>query len=52
MRTFSRQATLTHKGTRAEKCILVCDLCGERLEIDVESGEQRCPVCEIPEPEE
>jgi rubrerythrin len=52
MRTFSRLATMPQKGARTEKRVLVCDLCGERLEIDTESGEQRCPVCEMPELEE
>lgn len=24
----------------------ICPLCGERLEVDAESGEAYCPVCE------
>ncbi len=49
MRTFSRLAAAPLKGTRVERRVLVCDICGERLEIDRESGERRCPVCDIPE---
>jgi hypothetical protein len=52
MGTYSRLAAVPHRGTGIEKRMNVCDLCGERLEIDVESGEQRCPVCEANGPEE
>ena len=27
----------------------ICELCGEKLEIDPETGEGHCPVCENPE---
>ena len=27
----------------------ICEICGGELEIDPESGEGRCPVCEDPE---
>ncbi len=27
----------------------VCELCGEELEVDGESGECRCPACDNPE---
>ncbi|KAF0221554.1 MAG: hypothetical protein FD174_323 [Geobacteraceae bacterium] len=27
----------------------ICEVCGEELEIDPESGEGHCPVCENPE---
>ena len=26
-----------------------CEVCGSRLEMDAESGEQQCLVCDIPE---
>lgn len=26
-----------------------CEVCGERLDLDRESGEEHCPVCENPE---
>lgn len=28
----------------------ICEVCGEEMEIDPESGEEHCPVCENPEP--
>jgi len=27
----------------------ICEVCGGELEIDPESGERHCPVCENPE---
>lgn len=27
----------------------ICEVCGELLEIDPESGEEHCPICESPE---
>jgi|GEM_PF-2107876 len=27
----------------------ICEVCGEDMEIDPESGERHCPVCENPE---
>ena len=27
----------------------ICEVCGAELEIDPESGEVHCPVCEYPE---
>jgi hypothetical protein len=27
----------------------ICEVCGEELEVDPESGEQHCPTCENPE---
>lgn len=27
----------------------ICEVCGEELEVDPESGEEHCPVCENPE---
>jgi len=27
----------------------ICDVCGEELDIDPESGEEHCPACENPE---
>ena len=46
MGTYSRLAAVPSKGTMTEKRVNICELCGERLEIDAESGEQYCPVCE------
>ncbi len=52
MGTFSRLTSVPHKGTRVERRVLVCEICGERLEVDRESGERHCPVCEMPDQEE
>jgi predicted RNA-binding Zn-ribbon protein involved in translation (DUF1610 family) len=30
-------------------CREVCEMCGTELEIDRESGESYCPVCDLPE---
>lgn len=49
MKAFSRGAVMPHKRAGVERRVLICEICGERLEIDPESGECRCPVCEMPE---
>jgi len=28
----------------------ICEVCGGAMEVDPESGEEHCPVCENPEP--
>ena len=30
----------------------ICEVCGEELEVDPESGEEHCPTCENPEEQE
>jgi len=27
----------------------ICEVCGEEMEVDTESGEEHCPICENPE---
>ena len=48
MKAFGRVVTIPPKGHTVERRVLVCEICGERLDIDRESGERRCPLCEIP----
>lgn len=38
------------KSVQGEKLKEVCELCGEELDIDPESGERYCPSCDNPEP--
>ena len=36
-------------NTRDEASPEICEVCGGELDIDPESGESHCPVCENPE---
>jgi hypothetical protein len=37
------------EATRGAVPLEICEVCGAELEIDPESGEVSCPVCENPE---
>jgi rubrerythrin len=49
MGTDGRIAKVRAKVKQAKEGALVCELCGVAFEVDPESGERRCPVCDIPE---
>jgi len=37
------------RQTRNETPQGVCEVCGGELEVDMETGDEHCPVCENPE---
>lgn len=37
------------KWSKGGKSPEMCEVCGEKMEMDPESGEGHCPVCEEPE---
>jgi len=37
------------EATKGAVPAAICEVCGEELDIDPESGEVHCPVCENPE---
>ncbi len=43
---YGEEYRQAHKG---QIPVNICELCGEPLDIDPESGEVHCPVCETPE---
>jgi len=49
MRGLGHIEKVPRKGKREENRALICELCGTQLEADPESGEYRCPVCDITE---
>ena len=51
MTEFVRRPKVPAKEIRQENRHWFCETCGNPLEIDSESGEQLCPVCDVPEEE-
>ncbi len=49
METTKRFGEGYRKKVQGEKAEGICEVCGGELEIDRESGESHCPVCEDPE---
>jgi len=49
MRAFGHVVSMPRKEHAGERRKLLCEICGERLEIERESGEYRCSVCDMPE---
>ena len=37
------------RQTKEETPAVICEVCGGEMEIDPDSGEGHCPVCENPE---
>lgn len=46
MRLTGRFVKISGKEKRVDGRILFCELCGAEYEVDPESGEFHCPVCE------
>ena len=46
MKATIHPASRSSNKPRLERRKLVCEICGERLLIDWESGERHCPLCE------
>ena len=44
-----RRLRMPKKGNRQESRRWVCEVCGNDLEMDPESGEQHCLICDIPD---
>lgn len=49
MRASGHFAKTSGKWKQVERTAWVCELCGGECELDRESGEYRCPVCDNPE---
>ncbi len=49
MRAFSPTDEPVQNRRKRKKDAEVCELCGETLEADNESGERVCPICDNPE---
>ncbi len=49
MEVLKRFGEMYRKWRRGATPSEICEVCGEEMEIDRETGEGHCPVCENPE---
>ena len=47
METVYRTAKVRQIVRQAKDRALFCEMCGTAFEVDPESGERRCPLCDI-----
>ncbi len=49
MEIVKKFGELYRKGQKRSPPAGICEVCGGETEIEAESGEEHCPVCENPE---